>query len=689
MNTAFALESVADLIKEFRHRAGLTQREVADRAGISVAALCDLEQKRVLRPRLSTVRHIADALELSALERAELIHVRQQPPVLAEDFLVRVLGPLSIVLGGECVGPQSERQRKLLGLLALSPGVPVSRDTLIEALWGPRPPFSAEDLLQTYVYRLRKRISRGSAECGSILATWQGGYQLVLKDNQLDLLAFRRLVEEARRDRKGGYDEPALASYQRAVSLWRGTPLADLPDLHLDPRVTELEMLRHAIIGEYADTAFSLGRHAEVIGLLQREAAADPLNEAIHARLMLALARAGQQAAALEVFSAVRTRLVAELGVDPGMELRRLQEAILRGDLQRSAQATTVHQAPVPRQLPPDIAGFIGHADEIAWLSAVLPADSAQGTNVTCVALHGAAGVGKTALAVHWALRMASLFKDGQLYMDLRGYSADRLPVQPAKAIRGFLQALGVPPQRIPADEAEQASLYRSLLAGKRVLIVLDNARDAEQVRPLLPASPRSMVLVTSRNQLRGLSANDGALPLAVRLLSRAEAGQLVAQRIGDERISAEPEAVEEIVSACSCLPLALTIVAARATAHPGLALSHLARELRSAVNPLHAIEAVQHDSAIRLSLSWSYDLLTPQAARLFTLLGVYPDLDIDPDRAARLTGTTVTEARTMLGDLAAVSVVSECAPGRYMMNDLTRAYAAHLFHAENVAIGG
>jgi DNA-binding SARP family transcriptional activator/DNA-binding XRE family transcriptional regulator len=680
--SGFAPEGIAELLKQFRRRAGLTQREVAIRAGLSVAGLCDLEQKRVLQPRPSTLRRLADALELSAFERAELMYAREQHPVRAEELQVRVLGPLSVTLDGECVDPQSVRHRKLLGLLALSPRVPVSRDVLVEHIWGSKPPPTAQDLLQTYVYRLRKRIFR-NGECANILATRHGGYQLTLEDNQLDLLSFRRRVEDARRERKNGNDMAALASYQRAVGLWRGAPLADLPDLHQEPCVAELEMERQAVIGEYADTAFALGRHAQLIGLLRREATADPLNEATHARLIVALARAGRQATALEVFSAVRTRLGEELGVAPSAELRGLHEAILRGDLRDLAQVMTARTIAVPRQLPGAAAGFVGHADELAWLTAALPAGTAADGNATTVALLGAAGVGKTALAVRWARQAAHLFQDGQLFIDLGGYRLAGSPQNPGQVIRGFLQALGVPSSHIPTDEGEQVSLYRSLLADKRVLIVLDNARDTEQVRPFLLASPRSMVIVTSRSQLRGLIANDGALPLAVRLLSRDEAGQMLARRLGAERISGESAAVEEIISVCSGLPLALTMVAARVTTHCDFPLSLLAKELRDPANPLHAIESKQHKAGIRSSLSCSYDLLSPQAARLFRLLGVYPDLDVDPERAARLSGATLDEARALLADLASVSVVSEYVPGRYMMHDLTRAYAADLFHEE------
>jgi DNA-binding SARP family transcriptional activator/DNA-binding XRE family transcriptional regulator len=344
----FASGRAADLIREFRYRAGLTQREVAALAGISIGGLCDLEQGRVLRPRPDTLRRLASALGLSAFEKAQLIRVRLHP-VRTEIFQVRVLGPLSVMLDSECVELRSMRQRKLLGLLAISAGVPVSRHTLIEELWGSKPPVTAENLLQTYVHRLRKRIARGGAECANVLSTRQGGYQLDVNDHQLDLLAFHRLVEDARHERKNGRDESALTIYQRAVSLWRGAPLDDLPDLRHQPLVTELETQRHTVIGEYADTAFALGRHVQLIGLLQREVSADPLNEAAHERLMIALAYAGRQASALEVFRIMRARLADELGVEPQADLRAVHEAILRGHLRRPAPTVTAEHAANPR----------------------------------------------------------------------------------------------------------------------------------------------------------------------------------------------------------------------------------------------------------------------------------------------------------------------------------------------------
>ena len=287
---------------------------------------------------------------------------------------------------------------------------------------------------------------------------------------------------------------------------------------------------------------------------------------------MTALARVGLPARALEVFRILRARLDDELGIEPEADLRALHEAILRGELPQPAQAITAQALLVPRQLPGDVPGFTGHADELAWLTAAVPADGTSDGSLTSVALLGTAGIGKTALAVHWAARVADVFEDGQLFADLGGYSAGG-PLQPTKVIRGFLQALGVPSYRAPADEVEQSHLYHSVLADKRVLLVLDNARDTEQVRPLLPASPRSMVLVTSRHRLSELVAGGGTLPLTVRLLTQGEARELLARRIGGDRVAGEPEAVEKIVSMCSGLPLALVIMAERAVTHPGFPL--------------------------------------------------------------------------------------------------------------------
>jgi NB-ARC domain len=326
-----------------------------------------------------------------------------------------------------------------------------------------------------------------------------------------------------------------------------------------------------------------------------------------------------------------------------------------------------------PRQLPPAVRHFAGRKAELAALAGQLleAADT-----VVISAVGGTAGVGKTALAVYFAHQVADHFPDGQLYVNLRGFDPTGLPVAPAEAIRGFLDAFGVPAERLPVAVEAQAALYRSVLAGRRVLVVLDNARDAEHVRPLLPGSPGCMVLVTSRNQLTSLIAADGARPVDLDLLTIAEARQLLACRLGADRVAAEAPAVEEIITCCARLPLVLSIVAARAATHPQFPLASLADELRGARGSLHAFPAGDAAADPRAVFSWSYQQLSPQAARLFRLLGLHPGPDISTHAAASLAASPTGQARAWLCELTRAHLVTERSPGRFAFHDLLRAYA-------------
>jgi tetratricopeptide (TPR) repeat protein len=296
---------------------------------------------------------------------------------------------------------------------------------------------------------------------------------------------------------------------------------------------------------------------------------------------------------------------------------------------------------------------------------------------VVISAIGGTAGVGKTALAVHWAHRVAGRFADGQLYVNLRGFGPSGIPTAPEAAIRGFLDALGVPPERIPASAEAQAGLYRSLLTDKRMLIVLDNARDEEQVRPMLPASPASLVLVTSRNQLGGLAAADAARMLTLDVLAHGEAVHMLTARLGRDRAAAEPDAISEIAGLCARLPLALAAAAARAATRPGFPLAALAEELRDLAGRLDALDAGDPAASARAVFSWSYRQLSGEAARIFRLLGLHPGPDICVPAAASLAGRTQPQARGLLRELARAHLIAERAPGRYALHDLLRVYAA------------
>jgi tetratricopeptide (TPR) repeat protein/transcriptional regulator with XRE-family HTH domain len=338
---------------------------------------------------------------------------------------------------------------------------------------------------------------------------------------------------------------------------------------------------------------------------------------------------------------------------------------------------STTPAATPPRQLPAPVADFTGRAAELAVLTQILDdAAGPPGAIVIC-AIGGTAGVGKTALALHWAHQVADRFTDGQLYVNLRGFDPSGSPAPPAEAIRGFLDALGVPSDRIPPATDAQAGLYRSLLADKRMLIVLDNAHDEQQVRPLLPASLASQVIVTSRNQLAGLAAADGARLLTLDVLTPAEAVRLLTARIGTGRASAEPDAVAEIAGLCACLPLAIAIAAARAAARPDFPLSALAAELRDTASRLDALDSGDPAASVRSVFSWSYRQLAPEAARLFRLLGLHPGPDISVPAAASLAALPEPAARRLLRDLARDCLITEHAPGRYACHDLLRAYAA------------
>jgi tetratricopeptide (TPR) repeat protein/transcriptional regulator with XRE-family HTH domain len=346
--------------------------------------------------------------------------------------------------------------------------------------------------------------------------------------------------------------------------------------------------------------------------------------------------------------------------------------------------------AGVPRQLPAAVADFVGRTAELQALTQIL--DQAAGAPGTVVisAIGGTAGVGKTALALHWAHQVAGRFGDGQLYVNLRGFDPSGTPAAPEAAIRGFLDALGVPPERIPPAPQAQAGLYRSLLADKRMLLVLDNARDEQQVRPLLPASPGSLVLVTSRSQLGGLAAADGARLISLDVLSHGEAVQLLAARLGTGRAAAEPAAVNQIASLCAHLPLALAVAVARAVARPGFGLATLAGELADSAGRLHALDAGDPAASVPAVFSWSVRQLTGEAARMFELLGLHPGPDITVPAAASLAGGAEADARRLLRELARAHLIDEHVPGRYAFHDLLRAYAAEQAHhtGSHAAIG-
>jgi DNA-binding SARP family transcriptional activator/tetratricopeptide (TPR) repeat protein len=594
----------------------------------------------------------------------------------------RILGALEVRIGGVPVRMRGPRQEKALAALLLDVGRVVSVERLVAAMWDD-PPSTARRQVQDLITALRRSIG-GLGGRDTVIATERGGYVARPRPEEFDAYRFERLVTAGR---AAASTEPAAAAQalREALALCRGATLAGIESAVLRPAVAGWEERRLAVREEWLGLELALGNHHSHLGELAALVAEQPLREQPVRLLMLALHRGGRSPEALEAYQRLQARLAENLGVEPGPELRELYRALRRGDGAPGGGAPPAPAgapgaaAGVPAQLPLDVRGFAGRARELATLDAILATTGDQPTAVFIAAVAGTAGVGKTALAVHWAHRVADRFPDGQLYVNLRGFDPSGSAVTAAEAVRGLLDALGVPPQRVPATLDGQAALYRSLMAGRRILVVLDNARDAGQVRPLLPGTPGCLVLVTSRNQLTGLVAAEGAHPIPLDLLTAAEARQFLFRRLGSARIDAEPEAVDAIIGACARLPLALAIVAARVATHTGATLAAAAGQLRRLRGQLDAFDGGDAATDLRAVFSWSYHTLGAPAARLFRLLSLHPGPEIGETAAASLAGVPPREARPLLAELTHAQLVAERVPGRYTFHDLLRAYATEL----------
>jgi DNA-binding SARP family transcriptional activator/tetratricopeptide (TPR) repeat protein len=585
--------------------------------------------------------------------------------------VVKLLGPFEVFVGDRPVTLTTGRLRALLAVLAMSAGRSVPVDRLASALWGNDLPANSRRAVQLYVTRLRTAL--GTA----MITTGPSGYTLCTKSDNVDALRFLRLREAATAD-------PATERVRldEALALWRGTPFDGVPAGWLsDTQRPRLQEHYLTAVERRIDLDLSGGQHRELVPELAELAARHPLRESLWVRLLVALDRCGRQAEALERYETIRVRLADQLGTDPGPELRRAHADLLAGTpLTTAARPTGPARTAVPRQLPPDLDGFTGRHTPLKAMRNLL---GAAPDRPRLVAISGTAGVGKTTLAVHWAYQITDRFPDGQLYVNLRGFGHGD-PIDPGTILRGFLDALGTPAHRVPADLSAQTGLYRSLLAGKRVLVLLDNARDAEQVRPLLPGSPSCLVVVTSRNQLTSLIATDSAHPVILGLMPVGEARELLARRLGEHRVAAEPAPVDTIIAQCARLPLALAVAAARAAIHPEFPLAALAGELGEARENLDAFDGIDSPANVRSVFSWSYRTLSPPAARLFRLLGLATGPDLGGSAAASLAGVTVPRVRPLLAELCRAHLLTEHAPGRYSMHDLLHAYAVELTRAHD-----
>jgi DNA-binding SARP family transcriptional activator/tetratricopeptide (TPR) repeat protein len=623
---------------------------------------------------------------------------------LRERMRFRILGAIAAEEDGRPVPLGRPRQQAILGFLLLNRNTLVSTDSLVTALWEDDGPSTARNQIQTDLSILRRLIR--SAGCPDTIRSRPTGYTIELASGQLDLDDFTAGIRAAR----AAADPPESVTLLRAaLGLWTGTSLAGIKAPYAGAHRVHLEEQRLQAYERLFDLELNLGRHADVTAELFGLVKEHSLRERLVAQLMVALYRGGRQADGLTVARALRTALAEEHGLDPGRDFQQLEQAILRGDpgldltpdggagtgglggrrigpapririlpgagLSAAPSRPAPRMGPVPMQLPRDLHGIVGRPDHVARLGEILATPGRHGGFAIAV-LTGMAGAGKTTLAIHFSHQIADQFPDGQLYVNLRGFDANPVTLSPADVLRGFLVALGDQPQRLPDDPDALASLYRTRMAGRQMLMLLDNARDAAQIRPLLPGSSRCAVLVTSRNQLPGLVATDGAQLVTVNMLTSDQARALMIGRLGAQRVGREHAAATDIAAHCGRLPLALALVTANAAAQPEVPLASIARELRGAragLGPFR-IDGEVHDMAA--VFSWSYDTLSAGAATLFRGLGAHPVPEVSLDAAASLAGVPRAAAGALLAELARANLITEYADQRFTAHDLLRAFA-------------
>jgi DNA-binding SARP family transcriptional activator len=544
-----------------------------------------------------------------------------------------LLGPLLVRCDDAVITVSRNRERAVLAALLLRGNEVVLVADLAEALWGDAAPPSAEMTVRNYVKRLRRLLG----EAGGRIGTAAGGYRVRVEPGELDAARFEQLAPAVRAATQAGRWEQVSRQADAALTLWRGDPLADAGPVLAGREAPRLAEMRLQLLEARLDAEVHCGGHARASPELRRLVTLYPLREQLHATMMLALYRCGQQADALAAYHSMRQVLVTELGAEPGPGLRELHQQILAADpllaVPRRQPATDGEpMRATPRELPPTVTGFTGRPAELAALTRLLDRPGTPGAAAIVIsAIGGTAGVGKTALAVHWAHQVADRFPDGQLYVNLRGYDPGQ-PMSAADALARFLRALGVPGPEIPPEEDERAARYR-MLAGRRMLVVLDNAGSASQVRPLLPGTPAAAVLVTSRDALAGLAARDGAVRLGLDVLPPAEAVTLLRTLIG-ARADAEPDAAAELAAPCCRLPLALRVAAELAASGPAVPLAVLASELADLRARLDRLDAGGDPRAqVRTVFSWSYRHLDTGTARAFGYSACTPAQTWSPTR--------------------------------------------------------
>ncbi|WP_275561754.1 BTAD domain-containing putative transcriptional regulator [Streptomyces sp. 5-6(2022)] len=580
-----------------------------------------------------------------------------------------VLGPVRAWRSEQQLSTGSPQQRALLAALLLRGGRTATAPELIDALWGDDPPDAAIAALRTYASRLRKAFGPDS----EVLASESGGYAIRVGLGALDIDVVEQLAAEAEKAQHSGDRLRARELFGQALDLWDGEPLAQVPGPYAETQRVRLTERHLSLVEARLDLDLELGHHAEAVSELTALTAAHPLRERLRELLMLALYRSGRQAEALAVYTDTRRLLAEELGVDPCAELSELQQRILQADAELAAPSAAAEQAPAgpvfvrPAQLPASVSDFTGRVAFVKELGDHLA--TAEGHVMAVSAVAGIGGVGKTTLAVHVAHTARHHFPDGQLYVDLQG--AGPAPAEPEAVLGSFLRALGTPDSSIPDGVEERAALYRSTLDGRRVLTLLDNARDAAQVRPLLPGTEGCAALVTSRIRMVDL---ESAHLVDLDVMSPEEALALFTRIVGEERVVSERDAAMDVVAACGFLPLAIRIAASRLAARRTWTVSVLARKLADERRRLDELRV--GDLAVKATFELGYGQLEPQQARAFRLLGLAEGPDISLAAAAAVLDLDADRAEDLLESLVDTSLLESAAPGRYRFHDLVRLFA-------------
>jgi DNA-binding SARP family transcriptional activator/tetratricopeptide (TPR) repeat protein len=610
-----------------------------------------------------------------------------------------VLGPVEVLRDGGALPGLAPRHRAVLGYLLVNARRPVSAERIIDAVWGIDQPDTARSQVHAALTAIR-RVLRGT-DAAEVVQTTAAGYRIRLADPVvLDADEFTELVAAAGR-RAPEDPAGAAAELRAALALWNGEALADVQADYVADARSLLEDRRLTAVERLAALELGRGRHDEVRDELAAQVAAHPLRERLVGHLVLALYRSGRQADALTAARGYRDLLVEQQGLDPGAEFAELEQAVRRGDAlvaglpqpvrpspegMPADSAATDPEAPAAQAhrwnfLPYDIPDFAGRAEELHRLLSAGTSHAEQSghsfPSATVAAIDGMAGIGKTALAIHAAHRLADRYPDGQLFVDLRAHTAGQTPVTPGAALEVLLRQSGVPADRIPASTAERRALWRVWLAGRRVVAVLDNAADADQIRPLLPGASASVVIVTSRRRLVDL---DGARALSMELLPPADAVALFGGVVG-RRADAEPLAVLDVLQLCGFLPLAVRIAAARLNHRPRWTVAYLADRLRDERRRLTELSTA--DRGVAAAFTLSYQQLTAGQRGMFRLLGLAPGRDIDPSAAAALAGLDRFDAEDLLEELLDAHMLSQQDPGRYGFHDLLREHARATAEAE------